>query len=269
MSETTPSPDPSASGDPTDPTAAPAPAPWTPRDPLAAPQPWAPPTPWSPDASGSGATPPGAPRPALPPLAPPTPVAHPWPGYAAPGWPPPGYPPPYAYPGAPPRPSSGGRIAAIVIAVTAFLMLVVCGCVGLAAIGSLTADPVASGDPYYDPGYGEPDQSDAGDGGLVTGEPVPSPATTPSGGPGRLQVVYEVTGTGPVDVEFYDANADFLQVYGVPSPWRLALSANDRERVQIIASPGDGTDAVTCRITIGGKVVSQDSGEYGATCFGW
>ncbi|MEU5723188.1 MmpS family transport accessory protein [Micromonospora sp. NPDC047738] len=301
MSEPTPTPQPSADGGHTDPTTPPAPAPWTPPDPLAGPQPWVPqapwsPTPWSPGSTGTpGPTggagtaggigtpgntgqpdatadpartgPPGsadAPRPAVPPVTPVPPPAHPWPGYAAPGWPPAGYPPPYAYPGMPPTRTNGGKIAAIIVGVATVLVLLFCGCVGLGVLGNSFGDPVTSGEPYGDPGYGEPEED------ATAGQP--SPATTPSGGPGRFEVVYEVTGTEAVNVQFYDANGDFLQVDEVQSPWRLAFTANDRQRVQIVALPANrGGDPITCQITIDGKVVSRDSSSSGAiaTCFGW
>ncbi|MEU2613613.1 MmpS family transport accessory protein [Micromonospora sp. NPDC007271] len=152
---------------------------------------------------------------------------------------------------------------AIVVAVAAVLVLALCGCVGLTVLSSFAEDPVGSGEPYH-PGY-VPDEDEG------TSAPPRDPATTPSGGPGTLTVVYEVAGTGTADIQFYDANADFFQVDGVETPWRMALTANDRERVQLIVSPADLTrdDKVTCSITINGKVVSRDSGVYGATCFGW
>ncbi|MFE9954489.1 MmpS family transport accessory protein [Micromonospora sp. NPDC005299] len=153
---------------------------------------------------------------------------------------------------------------AVVVTVVVALVLAFCGCVGFGVLGSFVDDSTTSGQPY-DPEFGEPD-------GGLGGEPTDAaplvPAATPSGGPGRFSVVYEATGTGTVDVQFYDANADFFQFDGMRSPWRLAFTANDRERVQVIASP-TGSGEASCRITINGKVVSQDSGEYGATCFGW
>ncbi|MCW3817256.1 MmpS family protein [Micromonospora sp. DR5-3] len=204
----------------------------------------------------------GAPRPAVPPVPSPAQL---WPGYPTPGWPPPGYPPPYAYPGAPPARTNGGRVAAIVVAVTTVLVLVFCGCVGLGVLSSWYEDPGTSAEPYGDPGYGDPEED------VTAGAGQSSPATTPSGGPGQLTVVYEATGAVLVDVQFYDANGDFHQYEGLRSPWRLAITANDRERVQVIASPAGlaSDDKVTCSITIDGKVVSRDSGVYGATCFGW
>ncbi len=246
----------------TDPAAAPGPTGWT--------SPGAPPGPagWAaPGAAPHSAqsVPGGTPRPATPPGYPAGPPAPPWPGGApGPGWPPAGYPPPYAYPASVPRRSTGGWVVAVVVTVVVALVLAFCGCVGLGVLGSFVDDSATSGQPY-DPEFDEPDGGLAGD--PTEGAP-PIPATTPSGGRGRFTVVYEATGAGTVDVQFYDANAAFLQVDGVRSPWRLAFTANDRERVQIIASPTDSGEA-SCRITIDGKVVSQDSGEYGATCFGW
>jgi hypothetical protein len=152
---------------------------------------------------------------------------------------------------------------AIVVTVLIALMLAVCGCVGFGVLGSFVDGSATSGQPY-DPELDEP-------GGDLAGEPTDgprAPVATPSGGPGRFRVVYEVTGAATVDVQFYDANADFFQLDGVRSPWRLAITANNRERVQVLASP-TGSGEVSCTITIDGKVVSRDSGAYGATCFGW
>jgi len=297
MSEATPSPDPQPGGSPTDPTASPAvptPAPWTPPDPLAAPTPWAPsPMPWSPaDESGTtglpGATglpgttgvpsatglpgttgvpgaagPPGATGlPGAPaPSGYPAPIGHPWPGHPTPAWPPAGYPPPYAYPGPPPPRANGGRTAAIVVGIViAVLALLFCGCVGLGVLGSFYDEQVSSSEPY-EPGYGVPDEE-------VASVPPNNPATTPSGGPGSLTVVYEVTGADTADIQFYDANADFYQVDEVRTPWRMTFTANDRERVQLIATPV-GSGEANCRITINGKVVSEKSGMWGVACFGW
>lgn len=251
MSEATPPTEPQADG-PTDPTAPPTlpePAPWTPPGP---PDPWAP----------AGAVPAGAP-PGPPPLHAGT--AHP--GYAPASWPPPGYPPPYAYPGTARAGTGSGWIVAVVAVVVA-VVLAVCGCLGLGVLGSLTDDEAAGPD-----GGLYPTMDDLGgpDGGLDPAAPTRSPATTPSAGPGRLSAVYEVTGAGPVDIQFYDANGDFLEYEEVPSPWRLAISADDRERIQVLVQPGEEaeSDTVSCRITINGKVVSEDTGDYGATCFGW
>ncbi|WBB74496.1 MmpS family transport accessory protein [Micromonospora sp. WMMD1128] len=164
----------------------------------------------------------------------------------------------------------------MVIAAVVALVLAVCGCVGLGMLGSFSEGSVTSGEPYEPPfvdGSGEPGWPD-GPGGF-TDEPTETPvvpATTPSAGRGRFTVVYEITGTGAANVEFYDANGDFLTVNGMQPPWRLAFTANDRKQVQIVAIPDDQQrDGVSCRITVDGKVVSRDSSATGgmASCFGW
>ncbi|NED50713.1 hypothetical protein G3I24_07305, partial [Micromonospora aurantiaca] len=238
-----------------------------PADPAATPRPAVPPASGDPQAPGFPGTPgwpsqPGTPDlPAQPAW---TPGAYP-PGPYQPGAYPPGpYPPPYAYPGMPPRRSGGGWAIGLVIGIVTVLALIVCGCVGLSFLGRSMTDGTASGDRYDGPLYGEPD----GWADEPTGPPA-RPVTTPSGGTGRFTVLYEVTATdGEAEVQFYDADANFHQPGAVDTPWRLRFTANDRERVQIIASPVESGD-VTCRITVNGKVVSTDSGEYGATCFGW
>ncbi|MGW5668210.1 MmpS family transport accessory protein, partial [Micromonospora sp. NPDC003776] len=200
----------------------------------------------------------------------PSPV-HPGPGYAGYGpasWPPPGYPPPYAYPGGAPGGTGGGRIVAVVVTVVAVVVLAVCGCLGVGVLGSLTEGEAG---PDEGPWPTELDDTAGADGESPAATPTRSPAVTPSAGTGRFSVVYEVTGAGPVDIQFYDANGDFLEYEEVASPWRLAISADDRERVQVLVQPGEEaeSDTVGCRITIDGKVVSTDTDDYGATCFGW
>ncbi|MEU1684448.1 MmpS family transport accessory protein [Micromonospora sp. NPDC005707] len=164
---------------------------------------------------------------------------------------------------------------AVVVTVVIALVLAFCGCVGLGVLGSFVDDSATSGQPYEpdfdEPGFGEPDGGPGGEPTPTEAAP-PVPATTPSGGRGRFTVVYEVTGTGAANVDFYDANGDFLHVDGMQPPWRLAFTADDRKRVQIVALPDDQRrDGLTCRITIDGKVVSRDSSATGgiATCFGW
>ncbi|MCZ7435410.1 MmpS family transport accessory protein [Micromonospora sp. WMMC241] len=152
----------------------------------------------------------------------------------------------------------------LVITLVAAVVLAVCGCVGLGALGGFVDGVASSGEPYDEPYIYGPDEPDL----APTSQAPATPVTTPSGGPGRFTVVYEVTGADQVYLQFYDADANFLQIEDVDAPWRLRFTANDRERVQIIASPSESGE-VTCRITIDGKVVSRDSGEYGATCFGW
>ncbi|MFC0096369.1 MmpS family transport accessory protein [Micromonospora marina] len=243
-----------------------------PADPVAMPRPAVPPVPGDPQASGlPGAagrpSQPGAPGHPAPPgwgpgAYPPGPYQA---GSYPPGPHPPGpYPPPYAYPGMPAQRGGNGWVAGLVIGIVTVLALIVCGCVGLSFLGRAMDGGSASGERYDDPFYGEPDG--------WADEPTPppaTPATTPSGGPGRFTVLYEVTGSeGEAEVQFYDANGDFHLLDSVDSPWRLRFTTSDRERVQIVTSAGRAGQ-VTCRITIDGKVVAQNSGRWGVACFGW
>ncbi|MGY4910663.1 MmpS family transport accessory protein [Micromonospora aurantiaca (nom. illeg.)] len=236
-----------------------------PADPAATPRPPVPPASGDPHVPGTPGWPsqPGVPDfPAQPAW---TPAAYPPGPYKAGSYPPGPYPPPYAYPGMPPRRGGGGGwVAGLVIGLVTVLAIIVCGCVGLSFLGRGLDDGTASGDRYDGPLYGEPD----GWADEPTAPPA-TPATTPSGGPGRFTVLYEVTGSeGEAEVQFYDANGDFHQLDSVDSPWRLRFTTSDRERVQIVTSAGRAGQ-VTCRITIDGKVVAQNSGRWGVACFGW
>ncbi|MFJ6195666.1 MmpS family transport accessory protein [Micromonospora sp. NPDC092111] len=285
----TPTPDQSAAA----PSSTPA---WTPPDPLAVPQPWAPPDPWAtgpwdgtapaapPGAAPAGpptvpagpapAAPPGA-APAGPPTVPAGPPGHPttFPGATfdgpATGWPPPGYPPPFAHPGYPARggqTSTGtGRVVGIVVAVVAVLAVGLCGCLGVGGLllGRYAPEPVAE-EPYGDPF----------DDGYPEAEPEPSwsppqpyqpsaPATKPSGGPGRYPVTYEVTGTGPVDIQYYDGDGYFIQQDRVRLPWRMKIRTDDPNRVLVTARRTAGNDgAFRCTTTLAGRPpVTRVAGE--------
>ncbi|MFG2057746.1 MmpS family transport accessory protein [Micromonospora sp. NPDC048930] len=234
-----------------------------PADPTGAPRPT--------DQAGDAAPAPvAAPRPATPPVG--ALPGHPWPGYAPSSWPPPGYPPSYAYPGARP-PRTGRGLAIVLVAVGTALVLALCGCLGLGVLGSLVDDPADS----YEGSAGswptepyEPDESAGTDSGLVTAAPTRSPAVTPSGGVGRHTVVYEVTGSTLADLEYYDANGDFVQTERVRLPWRLRLTADGTDRVMMLVRHADDTESspLGCRIVVDGKVVAQETTEYGADCYG-
>ncbi|MFR9774721.1 MmpS family transport accessory protein [Micromonospora sp. MS34] len=212
----------------------------------------------------------------MPPVAPPVaggPPAPPWPGHAPSGWPPPAYPPPYAHPYAHPgtRPQTGiGGLATTLIAVGVVLVLAFCGCVGLGVLSAVVDDPTADS---YDGSEGawpdEPDENGDPDRGLITAVPTRSPAVTPSGGAGRLTVVYEVTGTAPADLEYYDANGDFIQAERVELPWRLKLTTDGTERVMVLTSHSEPADTspLGCRIMVNGKLVAEETNEYGADCY--
>ncbi|MFG2102135.1 MmpS family transport accessory protein [Micromonospora echinaurantiaca] len=241
-------PDAAASGPP----AAPGPdtpPPWTPPDPTPPPQPWAAPSPWTPPGTPSPASaPPGFPPPA------PGPAWYP-PGYLPPGHLPPGDPPPYVPP-APARSGNRSTVVGVVVAVTTVLAFGLCACLGVAGLiysadTPYPDDPYAQEtyDPYYD--YEEPETWP------TQTRPTVRPALTPSDGPGEVTVVYEVTGRGPADLEYYDANGDFIQVEQVTLPWRRSLRMHDAGRVMVLANHGQ-QDRISCRITVDGRTVATD-----------
>ncbi|TDB73320.1 hypothetical protein E1165_17560 [Micromonospora sp. KC723] len=268
-----------------DPTASPAPPqPWAPPDPLTAPQPWAAPgsadaTPTAPTGygptggvHGTPAAPYGPSGGALP--GPGTPPV----GWPPPGYPPPGYPPPYAHPGRPPvhvhpgyqpvggSATSGRWVVGIVAAALAVLVLGFCGCLGAgnALLGWYAPEPVAE-DPYDGYDDGEEDEDPTWTPPALS-QPA-TPATTPSGGPGRYPVSYEVTGTGRADIQYYDANGDFIRLEGVRLPWRERIRTDDPNRVVVIAG-GDDTGPIRCSAQVGGRTPVTEAGEPGArvTC---
>ncbi|MEV1333513.1 MmpS family transport accessory protein [Micromonospora costi] len=275
MSEVSPSADPTppAPADPSPP-AAPDPGPWAPPDaggpgghgpgriPAAVP----PPAGWGhPPAPGS--VPPGWAPGTVPPgwAPPPTPGATP-PGWSAPGPQAYAHPWPYGHPATPPARPRRGSAAGATVAVAAVLVLVLCGALG--AVGLLRwADmpdqdrPVAE-QPYDGPFYEGDDEDDE--------EPWPaSPALTASGAPGTTRVVYEVTGDGPVALEYYDANGDFVQEPDVSLPWRLDLTTRDADRLMVLAHTWDGQARLACRITVNGRTVERQTATgYGTSCFG-
>ncbi|WBB66435.1 MmpS family transport accessory protein [Micromonospora sp. WMMD812] len=259
MSEVSPSADPT-------PSAGPAPGPWAPPDPGA----------WDGSASGYGPPPPTtAPPPGTAPpygFAPPSGYGPPYgftpPGGAAPGPAAPAA--PYGYPWsaarpAAPLPRSGNRSATVgvVIAAATVLVLVICGAVGAAALSRYGApgptDTVAEG-PYDGPYHEDGDEDEAWQ---------DQPALSPSAGSGVVQVVYEVTGRGPVDLEYYDANGTFVQDAEVRLPWRLTFRARSADRVMVLAHNADTEGPVNCRILVDGEAVDEVSAErWGASCFG-
>ncbi|MDO3702529.1 MmpS family transport accessory protein [Micromonospora sp. C28SCA-DRY-2] len=251
-------PDAAASGTPTAPEPA-APPSWTPPDPTPPPQPWVAPDPWTPPGTPGLPPPAGAPGPAW------YPPGHLPPGYLPPGHLPPGYPPPYA-PAAPARSGNRSTVVGVVVAVATVLAFGLCACLGIAGLvysadTPYPDDPYAQEtyDPYYD--YEEPQVWP------TQARPTVRPALTPSDGPGRVTVVYEVTGRGPADLEYYDANGDFIQVEQVTLPWRRSLRMPSAERVMVLADHGQ-PDRISCRITVDGRTVATDEGAYGVNCTG-
>ncbi|TDC30502.1 hypothetical protein E1211_24125 [Micromonospora sp. 15K316] len=146
------------------------------------------------------------------------------------------------------------------------------------------ADPFADdlsadggdGDPADDGADRDPDD-DGGDGDPAddaTSPPTPSasPATTPSSGPGRISVLYEVTGRGRADILYYDANGVPVWLDARPLPWRRSIRTDRRDQVALQASRIAGTgDTLTCSVRVdGGAPITEEVGIAGsrASCSG-
>nr|WTA67089.1 MmpS family protein [Micromonospora sp. NBC_00855] len=111
---------------------------------------------------------------------------------------------------------------------------------------------------------------------VATPEPTQNasarPATTPSTGPGQVQVVYEVTGQGRADILYDDANGEKIWLDAVQLPWRANIRTDRRDQVLVQVSRTVGTgDSMACSVTIDGgtPVTERVSGAaWRASCFG-
>ncbi|HWD03598.1 MAG TPA: hypothetical protein VG674_14210 [Amycolatopsis sp.] len=114
---------------------------------------------------------------------------------------------------------------------------------------------------------------------VVVGEPSLSPVpprtimatttyTSAPPAPSGYQVTYELTGTGTATA-VYDENGHGLvhQELDVRLPWRKDLTWASPGSVQLL---GQGSSAVECRISLGGRVVTSQRSAPGevATCTG-
>ncbi|RZU78170.1 MmpS family membrane protein [Micromonospora kangleipakensis] len=237
MSQATPPPDPQpATGAvPTGPTAAP--HRWVPPDkPSSGPEP----DPWLPPSTGAAPAAPGSPAP----------VAEP----------------------AVERPRGrDGRTTTVVLSVFAVVVLAVCGLLGVAGLlVNLPADPFGApkvAGPRQDtpttPDEDEDQGAEAAAGGQPAPDPTPTrkPAATPSGGPGRFAVAYEVTGQGPANIQYYDADGYLVELDEVRLPWHTKISTDDPSRASVMANKGDdkGGRTIACAMTVNGGVPVTES----------
>ncbi|MEH0843136.1 MmpS family transport accessory protein [Micromonospora sp. CPCC 205711] len=162
----------------------------------------------------------------------------------------------------------------IVVAVVAAVALAFCGCLGVggALVGRHLPGPAVDDDTSYDaddPYYYEEEGED----------PVPawtpptpsqpaSPAASPSSSRGRYAVTYEVTGPGEANLQWYDANGEFIRQEGVRLPWRQRIRTDDLGRVMVIAANLTDGGTIRCSTTVTGRTPVTDAGEWQATCTG-
>ncbi|MEU7972560.1 MmpS family transport accessory protein [Micromonospora sp. NPDC049089] len=219
---------------------------------------------------------------------PPPGTGYPPPGYPPPGtgWPPPGYPPPYAYPGHPQGPSktttSSGRIVGIVVAAVVALVLLVCGCLCVAGLwlDQTDPDPVAE-EPWVvpdDDGWTEPttgpiipERPTAPQPPTTSPTPSKKPVTRPTSGPAPVTVVYQLSGSGVVDLAYFDAESDLIHVDGQKLPWSTTIRTNGKTRVMVEARWADdeGERPLDCTVTVTGAgkpVVKKIRGYWATSC---
>ncbi|MFI6260854.1 MmpS family transport accessory protein [Micromonospora sp. NPDC051006] len=173
----------------------------------------------------------------------------------------------------PARPPAGERRtrrpATGLILVVALLL---CGGVGLGGYALLRPDdqPQAAA-PADDPRHEDDDAAAAS---TAAPEPTSStrPATTPSTGPGRSSVVYEVTGQGRADILYYDANGERVWLDAARLPWRASIRTDQPDRVMVQASrtKDSGQRPIACSVTVdGGEPLTEETTSTGwrASCF--
>ncbi|MGI5246664.1 MmpS family transport accessory protein [Dactylosporangium sp. CA-139066] len=91
---------------------------------------------------------------------------------------------------------------------------------------------------------------------------------------GTHAVVFEVTGKGVTKATSvtYGIGGNSSQANGAALPWKKEASSTDMLlTASIVAQSGNGTGTITCRITVDGKVVVENSseGQYAVvTCSG-
>lgn len=85
--------------------------------------------------------------------------------------------------------------------------------------------------------------------------------STPPPAPSGYQVTYELAGTGTATV-VYDTNGLGLvhQELEVPLPWKKELSWASAGSLQLL---GQGSGAVECRVSVGGRVVKTQKSAPG------
>jgi hypothetical protein len=197
---------------------------------------------------------------------------HPQTGYQQPGYQQPGYPPTTPFPGygpgqgpmpapAPPGKPGGGSGALLwsLIAVFALLLCAGAGTAGLIAYRNsnpgTTALPSQDPVPPSGPGLLDPTAPPSGD---PTGDP---PTREPSAPADGAVVTYEVTGDGPVTIQYLKSDSQIESLTGERLPWRVAVRMPKTNfLVSLTASrEGGGSGRITCRVLVDGKTVSEQT----------
>ncbi|MER7472892.1 MmpS family transport accessory protein [Micromonospora sp. NPDC000018] len=115
---------------------------------------------------------------------------------------------------------------------------------GLAALAALTLAC----------GSGSSDADDTKGPGAQGNEATAAPAKDD----GKKKIVLEVTGPKSADVT-YGLNADQSQENGAKLPWKKELTSSEALVIPTVLAQSKGTGKISCKITIDGKVVKENS----------
>lgn len=172
-----------------------------------------------------------------------------------------------------PRPRFGeGRLTTVLLATFAAAALLVCGGLGAASLVLNLPDR-----PHPQKPVGQrqtPDgqaESDAAESPKAEPTPDPSPtrkpASTPSNGPGRFAVAYAVTGQGPADILYRDADGYLIWLDEVSLPWRRTIHTDDPSQLLLQAGKVKGGRTITCAVVVdGGRRLTETVGPGGWRC---
>ncbi|HWS38206.1 MAG TPA: MmpS family transport accessory protein [Actinoplanes sp.] len=190
------------------------------------------------------------------------------PGYGpppgAPGYGPPQGPPGY---GPPQRPKkSPAPMIALVLAIT----LLLCG--GVAVVGKILVDRTTQkaeeiAGPILNPTLPTLPTDAPELPGLPTDLPdFPGlPTDLPTGIPGigtEISVTYEVTGDGPAEIVYIDADNSPQRVGDADLPWKITAKLTSPATVYVVAiRSGLGDGGIKCRATVDGEQVAEHSAE--------
>ncbi|MCW3841714.1 MmpS family protein [Micromonospora yasonensis] len=165
------------------------------------------------------------------------------------------------------------RLSTVLLAGVAAVALAAFGCLGMVLLPLTRPDrpygddraarqppaeaPAADPDPTATPPSAPPPS------------PSRSPASTPSNGPGRHTVAYAVTGQGPADIQYRDADGELIQLDRVSLPWRRTIRTDRPTLAWVQAGKADdkGGRTINCALAIdGGQPITESVGPGGWRC---
>ncbi|MGR6322123.1 hypothetical protein Q2K19_15045 [Micromonospora soli] len=174
-----------------------------------------------------------------------------------------------------PRPRFGdGRLTTVLLATFAAAVVLVCGGLGAASLVLNLPDrshPEAQVGQQQTPDGPAESEADESPRAEPAPDPTPTrkPASTPSNGPGRFAVAYAVTGQGPADILYRDADGYLIWLDKVALPWRRTVHTDDPNQLFLQAGKAEdkGGRTITCAVAVdGGRRVTETVGPGGWRC---